>query len=248
MSEEMTISQWRVPVDDVSCYWYAIFTSFGAPVDQATMRAQRLELYELPDYRPRLGRANSYGFDLQQQKTQTYTGMGHDINVHDPWAVESQGAIQDRTREHLGQSDKAIVAYRRLLLGAIEDVAQRRRPMMTPGREADPRTSGDRRDVRGWDDARILAPARPRAARRSQLGATRRGLLSRLGQPALTAPAHLPISQRTRRDRVRPIAEKEQPCLSASSRERAPSRSPPPSSPPASSASTRVSRSPSPPA
>jgi len=90
----------------------------------------------LPDYRPRLGRATSYGFDLQQQKTQTYTGMGHDINVHDPWAVESQGAIQDRTREHLGQSDKAIVAYRRLLLGAIEDVAQGRRPMMTPGREA----------------------------------------------------------------------------------------------------------------
>jgi len=132
MSEEMTISQWHVPVDDVSCYWYAIFTSFGAAVDRAQMRAQRLELYELPDYRPRLGRANNYGFDLKQQQTQTYTGMGHDINVHDQWAIESQGRIQDRTREHLGQSDKAIVAYRRLLLAAIEDVAAGRRPMMTP--------------------------------------------------------------------------------------------------------------------
>jgi hypothetical protein len=132
MSEEMTISQWHVPVDDVSCYWYAIFTSFGAPVDRDFMRAQRLELYELPDYRPRLGRANNYGFDLKQQQTQTYTGMGHDINVHDQWAIESQGRIQDRTREHLGQSDKAIVAYRRLLLAAIEDVAAGRRPMMTP--------------------------------------------------------------------------------------------------------------------
>ena len=132
MSEEMTISQWHVPVDDVSCYWYAIFTSFGAPVDRAHMRDQRLELYELPDYRPRLGRANNYGFDLKQQQTQTYTGMGHDINVHDQWAIESQGRIQDRTREHLGQSDKAIVAYRRLLLAAIEDVAAGRRPMMTP--------------------------------------------------------------------------------------------------------------------
>jgi nitrite reductase/ring-hydroxylating ferredoxin subunit len=132
MSEEMTISQWHVPVDDVSCYWYAIFTSFGAPVDHDFMRAQRLELYELPDYRPRLGRANNYGFDLKQQQTQTYTGMGHDINVHDQWAIESQGRIQDRTREHLGQSDKAIVAYRRLLLAAIEDVAAGRRPMMTP--------------------------------------------------------------------------------------------------------------------
>ena len=35
MSAEMTITQWHVPIDDTSCYWYAIFTSFGAPVDHA---------------------------------------------------------------------------------------------------------------------------------------------------------------------------------------------------------------------
>ena len=53
MSAEMTITQWHVPVDDTSCYWYAIFTSFAAPVDKAEMRRQRLELYTLPDYKPR---------------------------------------------------------------------------------------------------------------------------------------------------------------------------------------------------
>ena len=58
MSAEMTITQWHVPIDDTSCYWYAIFTSFGAPVDHEQMREQRLKLYELPDYRPRLGRHN----------------------------------------------------------------------------------------------------------------------------------------------------------------------------------------------
>ena len=52
--------------------------------------------------------------------------MGFDINVHDQWAIESQGRIQDRTREHLGYSDKAIIAYRRLLLSAIGQVGQRR--------------------------------------------------------------------------------------------------------------------------
>ena len=41
--------------------------------------------------------------------------MGADINVHDQWACESMGAIADRTEEHLGTSDKAIAAYRRLL-------------------------------------------------------------------------------------------------------------------------------------
>ena len=92
MSNEMTITQWHVPVDDETCYWYAIFTSFGDPVDKAVMREQRLELYELPDYRPRLNKTNNYGFDPYEQATKTYTGMGLDINVHDQWAVESPGA------------------------------------------------------------------------------------------------------------------------------------------------------------
>jgi phthalate 4,5-dioxygenase len=120
MSLEMTISQWHVPIDDTSCFWYAIFTSFGAPVDRATMRRQRLELYELPDYRPRRNRANNWGFDPDEQRRETFTGMGHDINVHDQWAIESQGRIQDRTREHLGTSDRAIIEYRRLLTEAID--------------------------------------------------------------------------------------------------------------------------------
>jgi phenylpropionate dioxygenase-like ring-hydroxylating dioxygenase large terminal subunit len=136
MSAEMTITQWHVPADDTSCYWYAIFTSYGAPVDHARMRAQRLDLYELPEYRPRKGRHNDYGFDPEEQRTSTYTGMGDDINVHDQWAVESQGRIQDRTKEHLGSSDKAIVANRRLLAGAIEQAAQGARPLMVLTPEA----------------------------------------------------------------------------------------------------------------
>jgi len=130
MSAGMTITQWHVPIDRTSCYWYAYFTSFTDPVDHHKMRAQRLELYELPEYRARKGRHNRYGFDPFEQQTSTYTGMGADINVHDQWAVESQGAVQDRTREHLGYSDKAIVANRRLLVAAIEQVAQGKIPQM----------------------------------------------------------------------------------------------------------------------
>src|SRR5690606_35588913 len=55
---------------------------------------------------------------------------GHDINVHDQWAVESQGAIQDRTREHLGVTDKGIVAYRRMLVQAIEGLHAGEAPLM----------------------------------------------------------------------------------------------------------------------
>ena len=121
MSAEMTISQWHVPVDDENCYWYAIFTSFTGPVNKQQMRDQRLELYELPNYTSRKNKRNNYGYSVKEQANETYTGMGMDINVHDQWAVESQGTIQDRTREHLGTTDKGIIAYRKLLVKAIED-------------------------------------------------------------------------------------------------------------------------------
>lgn len=119
MSREMTITQWHVPIDDTHCYWYAIFTSYKDPVDREKMHQQRLELYELPDYVPRKNLQNQYGFDPEEQRTKTFTGMGHDINVHDQWAIESQGPIQDRTKEHLARSDIGIVQYRRLLQNAL---------------------------------------------------------------------------------------------------------------------------------
>jgi phenylpropionate dioxygenase-like ring-hydroxylating dioxygenase large terminal subunit len=130
MSREMTITQWHVPIDDSRHYWYAIFTSFGAAVNKDEMRRQRLELYQLPDYIPNKNKSNDYGFDPHEQEHETYTGMGADINVHDQWACESMGVIQDRTEEHLGTSDKAIVAYRRLLRQAIEQTGKGERPIM----------------------------------------------------------------------------------------------------------------------
>lgn len=67
--------------------------------------------------------ANNYRFDYQEQRTQTYTGLGKDINVHDQMAVEGQGYIHDRSREHLRRSDRAIITYRRMALKAIDTVA-----------------------------------------------------------------------------------------------------------------------------
>jgi phenylpropionate dioxygenase-like ring-hydroxylating dioxygenase large terminal subunit len=140
LSSEMTIT--HAPVDDESCYWYAIFTSFSEPVNKSAMRNQRLELYELPDYKPRINRGNNYGYDAGEQQSRTYTGMGFDINVHDQWAVESQGRIHDRTREYLASSDKAIVAYRRLLLRAIEQAGRGDRPLMVLDAAAAQRVRG----------------------------------------------------------------------------------------------------------
>jgi phthalate 4,5-dioxygenase len=152
LSETMTITQWHVPVDDGNCYWYAIFTSFRDPVDKEEMRRQRLQLYELPDYKPRLNRANDWGYSAAEQKSKTFTGMGEDINVHDNWAVESQGRIHDRTREHLGQTDKAISAYRRVLLDAIAKTEAGETPLYArPDGAALPVTVDGVAPANAWD-------------------------------------------------------------------------------------------------
>jgi phthalate 4,5-dioxygenase oxygenase subunit len=123
LSETMTITQMHLPVDDTHTYWYSIFTSFAGPVDKTAMRNQRLRANPMPHYLPVSGRHNHWGFNAQEQQSTTFLGMGEDdINVHDQWACESMGAIADRTREHLGTSDKVIIANRRMLIKAIETV------------------------------------------------------------------------------------------------------------------------------
>ena len=135
MNAEMTITQFHVPVDDTGCYWYSIFTSFGAKVDKDTMRNQRLKTYPAPDYKPIFSRNNSWGFNAEEQNSKTFTGMGFDINIHDQFACESQGQIQDRTREHLGSTDKGIVLYRRILLDAIRKNEAGEKPLMVLDQE-----------------------------------------------------------------------------------------------------------------
>lgn len=120
MSREMIITQWHVPIDNENCYWYSMFTSFGKPVDKQLMRDQRLAEHTLPLYAPTKNKSNNYGYNPAEQSELTYTGMGMDINVHDQWAVESPGPIQDRTKEHLGKTDVAIIQYRRMLRAAID--------------------------------------------------------------------------------------------------------------------------------
>ena len=110
MSREMTITQWHVPIDDETCYWYSMFTSFDKPVDKQLMREQRLKEHRLPDYAPLKNRRNHYGFDPSEQATTTYTkGMDMDIirarpvggGKHGRHSGPHAGAPgQDRCRHH----------------------------------------------------------------------------------------------------------------------------------------------------
>ncbi len=144
LSQDMIITQWHAPSDDTSCYWYAMFTSYRDKVDKKTMRAQRAAACTLPDYKPLRNKANDYGYDAAEQSARTFTGMGMDINAHDQWAVESPGPIQDRTAEHLGSTDKAIAAYRRLMFDLIEQAKAAARPCPSSPRAAKNRSRSTR--------------------------------------------------------------------------------------------------------
>ena len=59
----------------------------------------------------------------EEQRTTTYLGMGEsDINVHDQWACESMGPIQNHEKEKLLPTDRAIVMARRMLYEAANSL------------------------------------------------------------------------------------------------------------------------------
>jgi phthalate 4,5-dioxygenase len=74
-----------------------------------------------PDLRLRRNSANDFMIDRDAQKTQTFTGISG-INTQDVAVQEGMGPIADRSEEHLGSTDRAIVMMRRLLLEAIRSI------------------------------------------------------------------------------------------------------------------------------
>ena len=67
-------------------------------------------------------RANDWLLDRERQRTQNYTGIDG-VNTQDLAVQESMGPIVDRSREHLGTTDRAIIVFRQLLIDATRIVA-----------------------------------------------------------------------------------------------------------------------------
>jgi phthalate 4,5-dioxygenase oxygenase subunit len=117
---------WHVPVNDHSHWKYIFAFSRDKELDDFMRSRSRMELGT--DYRLTRSGANRYQQDRASMQTQTFTGTGLNFQVHDAFATESQGHVQNRTEENLVSSDKAIVAARKLILNAIKDVKEGREP------------------------------------------------------------------------------------------------------------------------
>ena len=74
-------------------------------------------------WRPVANRTNDYLLDREVQRTRRFFGVPG-ISPQDAAVQESMGRIADRTREHLGSSDSAVIRARRLWLSALDETAQ----------------------------------------------------------------------------------------------------------------------------
>lgn len=117
---------WHVPIDDTAHWKYIFMFSRENPLREDLRGWSKLE--QAPDYTLTRKAENRYLQDRREMQDKTFIGMGVNFQVHDAFATESQGRTQDRTAEHLVSSDKAIVAERKLLAAAIQDVREGRDP------------------------------------------------------------------------------------------------------------------------
>jgi phenylpropionate dioxygenase-like ring-hydroxylating dioxygenase large terminal subunit len=117
---------WHVPIDDENHWKYTFVFHRDHPISEEgwghnpTVRSV--------DYRPLRNKRNRYEQDRASMSTECYTGIGIDFVIHDLWATESQGPIQDRAHEHLGGMDRAIVVARQVLRKAILDLQEGQEP------------------------------------------------------------------------------------------------------------------------
>jgi len=114
---------WQIPIDDLHSWNYIITFSRRQPISSSG--GDRTE--KDADYIPVRNRANRYLQDRESIKSKSFSGIAT-FTAMDTCATETAGPIQDRTGENLATSDRAVVAFRKLLLKAIQNVEEGKDP------------------------------------------------------------------------------------------------------------------------
>jgi phthalate 4,5-dioxygenase oxygenase subunit len=111
-----------VPRDDYSTWHIQWFFDPSQPVDKA-FRIEEGGHWLDDGFRKLRNIDNWYLQDREMMKTRNMSGITG-ILTQDHAVSETQGRILDRTKEHLGTSDAAVVAWRRQMLRAARALAQ----------------------------------------------------------------------------------------------------------------------------
>jgi phthalate 4,5-dioxygenase oxygenase subunit len=115
-----------VPIDDGNTMLYSIDFNLKRPFTEedlmisTTFKGIHTENIPGTDHAIR-NKHNEYLIDRDLQSSgRSYTGM-EGLGIQDCAIQESMGSIADRTKEHLGVSDTAIIRIRRLFLQMLKD-------------------------------------------------------------------------------------------------------------------------------
>ena len=117
-----------VPIDDERCIvwnWYYTWEERLISDGEAGLKASGNGYGEDIDvengFTSLRNRSNWWEIDRSVQKTETFSGI-RGINTQDRAIQEMMGTIVDRSKEHLGPADKAIIVARKLLADAVKTV------------------------------------------------------------------------------------------------------------------------------
>ena len=158
-----------VPLDDEHVWFWAMRWLGARPFgedERAEWGGEQGRVAVIPGtWLPRANASNDYLIDREVQRTRTFTGIP-EIGEQDLAVTESMGPICDRSQEHLGTTDLAIIAARRRLLAAAQELQQGVEPY--PAQHPDvyairPTAAILKRDIPFDEDAGVRAALLARA-------------------------------------------------------------------------------------
>ncbi len=117
---------WTLPMDDEHSWWFNVSPPPPPGQEPSLAEGQLSPGDAIPAETPNLAFIpgtwrrirnidNDYLIDREMQRTVNYTGLPGN-RVQDQAMTETMGAIPDRTKEHLGTTDAAIIFFRRYLM------------------------------------------------------------------------------------------------------------------------------------
>jgi len=123
-NDRYNLSIMNIPLDDTHTMYYFIAWSEGEGIDRDTWRAfcrAQVGVDVDAQYRPLRTLENRYRQDRDAMKLGSFTGI-EGIPNQDLAMWETMGPIADRSKERLGGSDIAVVAFRRQMVEAARAV------------------------------------------------------------------------------------------------------------------------------
>ena len=124
-------TQGYVPADDEST-WFWLFWQSDKPLDAVMLKAFQGANPKTGEFRMEGDRSNRHLQDRQAMRNGSWSGF-RGIMAEDSAMTEGMGAIVDRSQEHLGYSDTAVIRLRRLLLDTVKGFMDGKQP---PGIDA----------------------------------------------------------------------------------------------------------------